>query len=267
MVGLRTRISFGGGMTKDTLVLGVSPEYQHIRNLLVPNGRFFDDEDDQAHIKCAVVSEPFAKERFGSDDAAVGQTFEIERIPFTIIGVFKEAVPDFGNSEIEDHTVLIPYDVARLFAGTDNVKQIYFSMRNMNEVNDASKEIIRIIHSRHRADSIFKAQTLQEYLEVASSIMTALTLPAGRGLLCDLGGGRRGHHEHHACRGAGKGARDRHSQSAGRDATRNQAAVSCRSGDHFALRAALWERWLGSHRLFPSDCLRISRFRLRRGQW
>jgi len=176
VVGMRTRISFGGGISKDTLVLGVSPQYQQIRNLLVPDGRFFDEEDDSAHIKCAVVSEPFAKERFGSDDAAVGQTFEIERIPFTIIGVFKEAVPDFGNSEIEDHTVLIPYEVARLFAGTENVKQIYFSMRNMNEVNDASKEIIRIIRSRHRADSIFKATTLEEYLSVASSIMKALTL-------------------------------------------------------------------------------------------
>ena len=176
VVGMRTRISFGGGISKDTLVLGISPQYQQIRNLLVPDGRFFDEEDDSAHIKCAVVSEPFAKERFGSDDAAVGQTFEIERIPFTIIGVFKEAVPDFGNSEIEDHTVLIPYEVARLFAGTENVKQIYFSMRNMNEVNDASKEIIRIIRSRHRADSIFKATTLEEYLSVASSIMKALTL-------------------------------------------------------------------------------------------
>jgi putative ABC transport system permease protein len=49
-------------------------------------------------------------------------------------------------------------------------------MRNMNEVNDASKEIIRIIRSRHRADSIFKATTLEEYLSVASSIMKALTL-------------------------------------------------------------------------------------------
>src|SRR5580698_7690269 len=61
---MHDRISFGGGVTKDTLVLGVSPDYQHIRNLLVPNGRFFDDEDESAHIECAVVSELFAKERF-----------------------------------------------------------------------------------------------------------------------------------------------------------------------------------------------------------
>jgi putative ABC transport system permease protein len=175
VVALHDRISFGSGVTKDTLVLGVSPQYQHIRNLLTPVGRFFDDEDDSSHIKCAVVSELFAKERFGSSDEAVGQTFEIERIPFTIIGVFKEAVPDFGNSEIEDQTVLVPYSVARLFSGTNNVKQIYFSMRNMNEVTDAAPEIVRIVKAHHRPDSIYKTQTLQEYLTVAASIMRALT--------------------------------------------------------------------------------------------
>ncbi|MGO9337742.1 MAG: ABC transporter permease [Terracidiphilus sp.] len=176
IIQMHDRISFGGGVTKDTLVLGVSPQYQKIRNLLVPFGRFFDDEDNSAHIECAVVSEDFARERFGSDNAAIGGTFEISRIPFTIIGVFKEAVDDFGNSEIEDQTVLIPESVARYFTGSENVHQIYFSMRNMDEVNDAAKEIVRIVHARHRADSVYKAQTLQEYLSVASSIMTAVTL-------------------------------------------------------------------------------------------
>ena len=105
---MHDRINFGGGVVKDTLVLGVSPEYQQIRNLLVPVGRFLDDQDDLAHIECAVVTEPFARARFGSADAAVGQTFEIDRIPFTIIGVFKEAVTDFGNSEIADQTIRFP---------------------------------------------------------------------------------------------------------------------------------------------------------------
>ena len=172
---MHDRISFGGGVVKDTLVLGVSPQYQNIRNLLVPVGRFFDDEDDSAHIKCAVVTELFARERFGSSDAAVGQTFEILGIPFTIIGVFREAVTDFGNSEIQDQTILIPYSVGRYFAGSENVKQIYFSMRTMDEVTDAAKEIKRIVQARHRADSIYNTQTLKEYLTVAGEIADALT--------------------------------------------------------------------------------------------
>jgi putative ABC transport system permease protein len=172
---MHSPINFGGGVVKDTLVLGVSPQYRNIRNLLVPQGRFFDDIDDSAHINCAVVTELFARERFGSSDAAIGQTFEITGIPFTIIGVFRESVDDFGESEIADQTILIPYSVARFFIGTENVKQIYFSMRDMDEVPDASKEILRIVQSRHRHNSVYKTQTLKELLTMAARIADILT--------------------------------------------------------------------------------------------
>jgi putative ABC transport system permease protein len=169
-------ISFGRGVVKDTLVLGVSPQYQQIRNLTVPAGRFLDDEDDSAHIKCAVVTEKFAHDLFGSSDAAVSSSFEISGIPFTVIGVFKESVDDFGMSEIADQTILVPYSVARYFTGTENVKQIYFSMRTMEEVPEAASEIKRIIQARHRTDSIYNVQTLKEMLSIAERILNYLTL-------------------------------------------------------------------------------------------
>lgn len=168
-------ISFGGGVVKDTLVLGVSPDYRYIRNLLVPDGRFFDETDDDASLKCAVVTEPFAISRYGSVDQAVGQTFEISGLPFTIIGVFRESVDDFGESEIADQTILIPYSVARYFTGTNAVKQIYFSMRTMNEVPDAAKQIEHIIETRHRPGSVYKTQTLKAMLTTASTIADYLT--------------------------------------------------------------------------------------------
>jgi putative ABC transport system permease protein len=173
---MHDRISFGGGVVKDTLVLGVSPQYRYIRNLVVTVGRFLDETDDEAHIKCAVVTENFARERFGSSDAAVGQNFEISGIPFTIIGVFRESVYDFGESEIQDQTILIPFSVARYFTGTENVNQIYFSLRSMDEVPDAAKEIVRIVHSRHRPGSVYQARTLKELLVMADRITTALTV-------------------------------------------------------------------------------------------
>jgi putative ABC transport system permease protein len=176
ILSMHSRISLGSGIVKDTLVLGVSPQYQQIRNLVVPEGRFLDENDDAAHIKCAVVSEIFAHERYGSADAAVGQNFEISGIPFTIIGVFKESVDDFGESEIQDQTILIPFSVARYFTGTENVNQIYFSMRTMDEVPEAANEIVRIVHARHRPDSVYQAQTLKELLVMADKIMTYLTL-------------------------------------------------------------------------------------------
>jgi putative ABC transport system permease protein len=172
---MHDRISFGGGIVKDTLVLGVSPQYRNIRNLLVLNGRFLDETDDSEHIKCAVVTEIFARERFGSAARAVGQSFEISGIPFAIIGVFKESVDDMGNSELADQTVLIPYSVGKYFTGTENVSQVYFSMRTMDEVPDAAKEIVRIVQGRHRPGSVYKAQTLTELLATAAKIANALT--------------------------------------------------------------------------------------------
>jgi putative ABC transport system permease protein len=172
---IHDRISFGGGVVKDTLVLGVVPDYQKVRNLIVTNGRFMDGEDESAHIKCAVVTIPFAQQMFGSADAAIGQSFQITGIPFTIIGTFKESVDTFGESEITDNTILIPYSVGRYFTGTDSVKQIYFSLRSMEDVPDASKAIERIVKARHKPNSVYKASNLKELLTMASEIADGLT--------------------------------------------------------------------------------------------
>ncbi len=172
---MHERISFGGGIVKDTLVMGVSPQYKDVRNLMVLAGRFFDEEDEAAHIKCAVVTVPFAVQMFGSSDEAIGHEFQILGIPFRIIGTFKESVDTFGQSEITDNTILIPYSVARYFTGTDSVKTLYFSIRSMNEVPDATKEILRIIQSRHKSQSVYKAQNLKELLTTAATIANALT--------------------------------------------------------------------------------------------
>ena len=175
VMDMHDRISFGGGVVKDTLVLGVSPQYQFIHTLIVTDGRFFDDTDESTHQKCAVISELFAKERYGGSDSSIGRTFEISGIPFTVIGVFRMSVNDFGQSEIADQTILIPYSVVRYFTGTERVNQIYFSMRNMDEVPDAANDIVRIIQSRHRPNSVYKAQTLKELLDVAAKSADALT--------------------------------------------------------------------------------------------
>jgi putative ABC transport system permease protein len=168
-------ISFGGGVVKDTLVLGVVPQYQQVRNLIVTDGRFMDDQDESSHIKCAVVTIPFAKQMYGSADAAVGQSFSISGIPITIIGTFRESVDDFGQSEITDNTILIPYSVGRYFTGTDNVKQIYFSLRSMDDVPDASAAIVRIVKARHKPNSVYRTTNLKELLTTAALIANGLT--------------------------------------------------------------------------------------------
>lgn len=176
MLEMHDRISFGEGRVKEILVLGVSPEYRMVRNLKVLSGRFFDDQDESTHTKVAVVTEDFARQMFGSPDSAINENFKISGIPFTIIGTFKESVDTFGQSEISDQTILIPYSVGRYFTGTDNVKQIFFSIRDQNDVEEAKNEIVDVVSSRHLKNSVYKANTLTELLTTARMIANALTI-------------------------------------------------------------------------------------------
>ena len=176
LLQMHDRVSFGGGVVKDVLVLGVSPEYKNVRNLIVLSGRYFDDEDELTHTKVAVVTVPFATQMFGGPDAAIDKTFQLRGIPFTIIGTFKESVPTFGTSEIEDETILVPYSVARYFTGTDKVKDIFFSVRDRNDVEEAAKQIVAVVHTRHQPSSVYTATTLTAVLTTAALVANALTV-------------------------------------------------------------------------------------------
>ena len=165
------------GITREVLVLGVEPQYKQVRNLVSLSGRFFDEEDESAHTKVAVVTEPFARAMFGTPSEAIGGTFQINGIPFTIIGTFKERVETFGETEIANQTILIPYSVGRYFSGTDNVKEMYFSIRDRNDVEDAAKQIINVVKTdgRHQPNSVYQTQTMTALITLAGEVVNALT--------------------------------------------------------------------------------------------
>ena len=176
MLEFHDRISMGGGITKETMLLGVSPDYKQVRNLKLVAGRFFDDEDATQHTKVAVMVLPFARALYGTPGEAVGKTIAVTGIPFTVIGVFKENTETFGTSEITEETILIPYPVARYFTGTEELKEIFFSMASSDEVEPGAKQILAVIQSRHRPTSVYKAQTLTDILATMAKIANMLTI-------------------------------------------------------------------------------------------
>lgn len=176
MLQLHDPISFGDGKIKDVLVLGVSPQYRQIRNLVVISGRFFDEQDAMSHAKVAVVTEPFAQNLFGDPERALNKSFSIRGIPFTIIGIFRERVNTYGQMEIARQTILIPYPVARYFTGTNAVKQLFFSVADFNDVPRARDEIARAIQSRHRPNSVYDVNENAALLATVEQIANILTL-------------------------------------------------------------------------------------------
>jgi len=176
-VALGDRISIGAGKQSDILVLGIDPDYMKVRNLKVLAGRFFDAEDSSGRNKVAVITEKLAQKLFGSTQVAVGHIIKLSGgLPFTIVGVFKESVDTFGQSDIQEDTMLIPYTVSRFFTPTGAVYQIYLSVATAQDVIPATAAIKRVLQSRHRAESVYSVQNLNQLLTVAGKIADALTL-------------------------------------------------------------------------------------------
>jgi putative ABC transport system permease protein len=176
-VALNDRISVGDGKQRDILVLGVAPDYMRVRNLTVLAGRFFDSEDSSGRNKVGVITDKLAQKLYGSPRASIGQIIKLSGgLPFTIVGVFKESVDTFGQSEIQEDTMLIPYTVSRFFTPTAAVYQIYFSVASAQDVIPATAAIKRVLQSRHRAESVYSVQNLTQLLTVAERTANALTI-------------------------------------------------------------------------------------------
>jgi putative ABC transport system permease protein len=176
MAELQERIPIGGGKERDITVLGVNEQYSEIRNLEVLAGRFFDEADVKSRAKVADITKDAAEKIFGSPQAAVGKTIKISGLPFTVIGAVRERVETFGQSELAQDTLIVPYTVAQYFTGNSYVKQIFFSAALSEDVPRATEQIAAVLKSRHRAESNYRVQNLTELLKVAAKSANALTV-------------------------------------------------------------------------------------------
>jgi len=176
VVNLQVPFATGSAGEISLLVLGVYPQYEQIRRLQILSGRFFDEQDTALASKAAVVTEEFALAQYGSVNDALGQTLTISGIPFKVIGTFTERTNTYGQSEITDYTILIPYQVARYFKGSDAINQIYFSTSDMSTVPQATADILRVIKSRHRPEAVYDVGNLAQVLGVAQKTVIALNI-------------------------------------------------------------------------------------------
>jgi len=175
-IDLSDRIPVGGGKERDIHILGVSPEYRIVRNLLIVSGTFFDLQDQQSHNKVAVIVDKMAIALYGSTDDAIGKVLKVSGLPFTIVGTFRERVDTFGQSEVTENTLLMPYTVARYFTDVPTVKQLHFSVADSSMVIPVTEQIKRVIQSRHRAESVYSVDNLTQLVSLADKVTTMMTL-------------------------------------------------------------------------------------------
>jgi putative ABC transport system permease protein len=137
-------------------VFGVAPEYNHIRNVPVNPGRWFNDEDNTEHRRVAVVGWELLKNIFPGRPA-VGSTILLNGIRFDIVGVV-EKIGKEGNNGTNGR-VFVPVETMRtLFPlkaeNTENaISFINYRPLTKEQHLEAKREVHQILARRHGFDA------------------------------------------------------------------------------------------------------------------
>jgi len=163
-----------GGVERPVTLVAVTQDFQAIRNLLVTRGRYFDDDDMKSRGKVCLVTEDLARIVFPAVNP-VGMEIRVGELRFTVIGVFKERVATFGQSEIARESVIVPFGLLKSYAGTDSVKVLYAQAATPDAVPSVTKDVEQLLRSRHRGDALYNVQNLTAILDVARNISLAVS--------------------------------------------------------------------------------------------
>jgi putative ABC transport system permease protein len=161
------------GVEKSMTLVGVTESFQKIRNLVLVEGRFFDELDMESQAKACLITQDLAKE-FNHD--MVGEVIRAGDLSFTVIGVFRERVATFGQSEITQESVLVPFTLLKYYQGVDYLRTLYVQADSHENVPLVTAELSVMLQSRHREGAAYSVQNLAGILEAARQIARALTV-------------------------------------------------------------------------------------------
>ncbi len=171
------------GETTNTSIMGVTPDYQSVRNYELTEGEFINEDNLLARASVAVLGPDLADKLFGRRDGIVGETVRVEGQPFRVIGVLQsKGGSTFGS---QDNVLLTPMTTAtaRLIHRTrEQIDVIYVQASSPDTVQQASDEISEILRQRHRTqlgEDDFTVFSQQDFVTTAKTITNVLTIFLG----------------------------------------------------------------------------------------
>jgi putative ABC transport system permease protein len=191
-ISVREQIVAAGTNT-NTSVIGTTPSYTDIRDIVIDSGTFFTDDQVITLARVAVIGPTTRDDLFDTGVDVIGQTIRINGNIFTIIGITVSKGGTGGNST--DDVVYIPITVAQqFFTGNQYVSSINISAETSALVTDVQNQATDLLLSRHNISDPTKADfstmNQSDMLATASSITSTMTylLAAIAGISLLVGG-------------------------------------------------------------------------------
>jgi putative ABC transport system permease protein len=156
-------------------LVGVTDGYQKIRNLVILEGRYLDQDDLRTQSKVCLLTQQLAKLLFPTENP-VGKNIAVGELHFIVIGVFKERVATFGQTEIRPESVIVPFSLIKYYTGTEFFGTLYIQVDKSEDVVMVTDEVRQVLASRHRPEAKYRVENLAGILEAAHKISLALTV-------------------------------------------------------------------------------------------
>ncbi len=163
------------GVERPVKLVGVTDGFQQIRRLVVFRGRYFDDDDMMTHSKVCLLTQELADRVFPNQNP-VGQGIRVGDLHFTVIGVFRERISTFGETEISRESVLVPFGLINYYTGTDFLSTFYVQADSPDNVQAVTRQVAGVLKARHRPGAEYQVENLVSLLESARKISQALTI-------------------------------------------------------------------------------------------
>lgn len=171
------------GANWNTRIEGVTPAYLIARDLVIAQGRMFDDRESRQGRKVVVIGQTIARELWGETDP-VGKRVRVRSVPFEVIGVLEsKGQSSFGQDQ--DDIVLGPLPavrsriVGRRFKG-DDVQTIYVKAASDDILDRVQEDVGSVLRVQHRirpgdADD-FSTQNMASILEASQAAVATFTI-------------------------------------------------------------------------------------------
>jgi len=88
--------------------MGIEPQYQFIRTIDIEHGRNFRFTDEAGALRVAIIGADATSQLFGTRDS-IGQTVEVNGLPFTVIGKIRKKDQDSNYSGPDNDKIFIPF--------------------------------------------------------------------------------------------------------------------------------------------------------------
>ena len=165
-----------------TSVMGTTPDYLDVRNMVVQAGSFITDKDLETRERVAVIGPTVSSNLFG-DSNPIGQSIRINNTPFRVVGVLESKGQSAGGSD-QDDTVVIPLTTAQeRLMGITYIQLINIQAESTEIVSQVQEDVTSLLRSRHRLgadkEDDFTVRNMVSIMETAEEATGSITLLLG----------------------------------------------------------------------------------------